>query len=305
MRFASINGVDVEAAQTAPRRAFCGACREEVFLRCPGIVVPHWVHHANSACVHAGTTSPETDWHKDWKSTVPDKYREKSIRRNGKLRRADIFAATRTVIELQHSAIATDEVLSREDFYGKNMFWMFDADGRKRVFTRYTRTYVQPVVPGMTVYHCHIHENIPGLYEANRAKLIDLKEDVIRIIPYHENDRQNFLCHVQDASKVRGLFGQTCVDEFPAVHPFLMSTSPDWAPKTLLRNIQRNTHTSNGKYMTDYCPHGVAVASRKPVVASVVSGQAKRQEPQKRKSYSVDPTCPASCRHNDPSDPSF
>lgn len=256
MKYANIDGQTVVAAIDGPRRGRCHACGEMVFLRCPSVIVPHWVHHAGSECVHAGTTSPETSWHKNWKATVPPEYREKSIRRNGKLRRADIKAATQTVIELQHSQIASDEVGSREEFYGKNMFWLFDADGRRRVFRRYNATHVAPIVPGMTVYECEVFDKIAGLYEASRAKLIDMNSEVVRVIPHHANNHRRFICHIQDAGIVRSQFGDTCDGQCPVVNPFLMNVSPDWAPKKLIQNQRRNTVTSNGKYMTDYCPRG-------------------------------------------------
>lgn len=256
MRYAKIGDETVEAAAGGPRKAHCHACGEMVFLRCPQIIIPHWVHNAGSECVHAGKAGLETDWHKDWKSTVPAQYREKSIRRNGKLRRADIKAATQTVIELQHSQIATEEVESREEFYGKNMFWLFDADGRKRVFRRYNATYVAPIVPGMKVYECEVFDKIAGLYEAKRAKLIDMQSEVVRIIPHHANNMRRFICHIQDAGVVRNQFSDTCDGECPVVNPFLMNVSPDWAPKKLIQNQRRACATSSGKYMTDYCPRG-------------------------------------------------
>lgn len=257
MRYALLNGIRVEATHDAPRTAYCKECKESVFLRCPSIIIPHWVHHAGSECVHAGKTGPETDWHKNWKWTVPERYREVSIRRDGKLRRADIRAATKTVIELQHSDIATNEVEAREDFYGKNMFWMFDSDGRKRVITRLQHdTKVFPLIAGMKIYKCQIWDTIPGLFEANRAKLVDLDSEVIRIVPHVANSRLQFLCHIQGADTVRSQFTQTCDCELPVVDSFLMSVSQDWAPRKLIENMKRAEATSNGKYMTDYCPRG-------------------------------------------------
>lgn len=257
MRFAQLDGKTIEAARGVPSRAFCHSCKEAVFLRCPTIVVPHWVHLPGSACVHAGKTAPETAWHHGWKETVPEKFREVSIRREGKLRRADIRAATRTVIELQHSGIETDEVVSREEFYGKNMFWMFDSDGRRRSITRLNHdTKVFPLIAGMKIYKCQIWDQIPGLFVANRAKLIDLNSEVIRVVPHAANSQRQFLCHIQDAAVVRSQFTQTCDNELPVVDSFLMTVSPDWAPKTLIRNMKRAERTSNGKYMTDYCPRG-------------------------------------------------
>ena len=59
---------------------------------------------------------------------------------------ADIIGTNDCVIELQHSAIAADEIAEREDFYG-NMVWVFDATERfemievgRRVFFAFRRT---------------------------------------------------------------------------------------------------------------------------------------------------------------------
>tara|TARA_R110000868_G_C10768586_1_gene754519 strand:- start:54 stop:902 length:849 start_codon:yes stop_codon:yes gene_type:complete len=257
MRYANLNGVTVEASINAPRRAFCHACKESVFLRCPVIVVPHWVHHSGSECVHAGKTAPETDWHKHWKGTVPETYREVSIRKNGKLRRADIRAATRTVIELQHSSIADDEVDSREEFYGPNMFWLFDSDGRTRRISRLRAGIrVTPPVAGMNVYECEVQEKIPGLFDAKRAKLVDLGAEVIRIIPHAANSFRHFLCCVQPSERVRDQFGKTCDSETPYISPFLLNVSPDWATKKLQAATRKAVIQSSGQYMTDYCPRG-------------------------------------------------
>jgi hypothetical protein len=266
MRYAHIDGIQIEASRQAPRKAFCHACNESVFLRCPALIVPHWVHHPGSVCVHAGSTAPETSWHIGWKATVPQKHREVSIRRDGKLRRADIYAATKTIIELQHSSIAGEEVVSREEFYGKNMFWMFDADGRRRVFTRLSdtsHTKVMPLIAGLTVYKCQIYDMIPGLFDANRAKLIDMQSEVIRIIPHAANSRMQFLCHIQDAGAVREKVSKTCDSETPTVDSFLLSVSAGDVPKKIMRNIIREQKMSSGKFMTDYCPHGY-IATEKP-----------------------------------------
>lgn len=132
MRYAKdANGLRIEAKQAGPSRAICGGCGESVFLKCGQKIVDHWCHLPGSTCVHAGTTGPETDWHRNWKGLVPEQYREVSMRRDGKLRRADIRAKTKTVIELQHSNIAQEEVASREEFYGKNMFWCLIQMGRQ------------------------------------------------------------------------------------------------------------------------------------------------------------------------------
>jgi len=268
VRYAFIEGIRVEASRQSPKRATCNACGESVFLRCPSYIVPHWVHHAGSLCVHAGSTAPETSWHIGWKATVPEKHREVSIRREGKLRRADIYAATKTVIELQHSSIDHEEITSREDFYGSNMFWMFDSDGRKRVFTKLsdtTSTKVMPLIAGMRVYKCQLREMIPGLFDARRAKLIDMSSEVVRVIPHAANSRMQFLCHIQDAGVVREKVSKTCDGHSPTIDSFLLNVSPGDVPKKISRNMMREQKMSSGKYMTDYCPHGyIQVEQQKP-----------------------------------------
>jgi competence protein CoiA len=50
---------------------------------------------------------------------------EVTMERNGERHRADILLPGGTVVELQHSSIAPDEIEQREAFYG-SMIWIFD-----------------------------------------------------------------------------------------------------------------------------------------------------------------------------------
>jgi len=261
MRYAKDkNGLRIEAKQAGPSRATCGGCGETVFLKCGQKIVDHWCHLPGSTCVHAGTTGPETDWHRNWKSLVPPQYREVSIRRDGKLRRADIRAKTKTVIELQHSNIDYEEVASREEFYGKNMFWMFDSDGATRRLFRVSSGKAFDRWEGMQVYECEISDRITGLYDASRSKLIDAKDEVLRVVPHVTNGQRRFLVCVQCKSVVQNQVSATCNEEQPVVHPFLLNSAPDWAPKKMLKQMQRSLGKSTGKTMAQYCPKGFIAA---------------------------------------------
>ena len=100
-----------------------------MIAKCGKIVVWHWSHRAGKDCdVWA---EPESAWHLTWKQQLPAAQVEVSLRKNGIAHRADIRRSDGTVVELQHSPLAPEEIQLRESFYGK-MVWLFDLqDCRK------------------------------------------------------------------------------------------------------------------------------------------------------------------------------
>lgn len=259
------NGERVEATKEGPKRATCFSCGENVFAKVGVVIVSHWCHEANSKCVHAGEYHPETDWHQEWKGLVPIENREVSIRRNGKLRRADIRAKTKTVIELQHSAIDAEEVASREEFYGKNMFWIYDGNGNKRTLFRVSSSRsARKDFSGNDIYECRISDRIPGLFETRRPKLVDQNEEVLRVVPHATNSPRNFLVVVKSGEMVRSMVKQTCDADNPSVNGFCLDDVGDWATKEKQKQIRRATSQSSGQYMTDYCPRGYIPDAAKP-----------------------------------------
>ncbi|AFC99920.1 Competence protein [Methanocella conradii HZ254] len=113
-----------EKVQATPRGiAFCPVCRRAVVARCGTCKARHWAHKHGEGC---DPWFEETAWHLAWKSIVRPESCEVVIRRGKTAHRADIVGNRNTVIELQHSPIAPEEMRAREKFYGK-MIWIIDA----------------------------------------------------------------------------------------------------------------------------------------------------------------------------------
>lgn len=97
----------------------CSLCKSAVKAKCGKIVSWHWAHEAREDC--DAWSEPMTQWHLDWQETRPSEFREVVMGNH----RADLVAADGTVVELQHSSIAPDEISDREAHYGR-MIWIFD-----------------------------------------------------------------------------------------------------------------------------------------------------------------------------------
>lgn len=234
------------------RTAVCWGCGETVFAKCGSKMDWHWCHRSGSACVQAGT-EPMTDWHKDWQGEVPSKYREVSVRRNDRTKRADIKAKTKTVIELQHSPIANGEVADREGHYGLNMFWMYDSDSRSRSINKTSA--ISGLFEGLPFYQVRLNETVPGLLGTTRPKLVDLHDDVCRVVPHLNNSERCFYAAILPAEDVRGFVAKTCDEDEPFVDPFLMDTRADWMSGQQQRNAKKNKGRKRGRYTREYCPH--------------------------------------------------
>lgn len=100
-------------------KARCPQCGGELLAKCGSIVQWHWAHRA----AECDTWSEgESEWHLAWKRQVDPGACEIVIGEH----RADIRTNSGVVVELQHSALAPDEIAERELFYGE-MVWLFDA----------------------------------------------------------------------------------------------------------------------------------------------------------------------------------
>lgn len=116
MMYAQVNDQRAKA-EVKGQRAKCPGCGSEVLAKCGSIVVNHWAHVAADC---DNWSEPETPWHREWKEDAP------SVEVWMPPHRADVVSATGRVIELQHSAISSEEIARREAHYG-NMLWLFDA----------------------------------------------------------------------------------------------------------------------------------------------------------------------------------
>jgi hypothetical protein len=91
--------------------------------------------------------------------------------------RADIVAADGTVVELQHSYLAPDQIAEREEFYDQ-MVWLFDATrpvDEERLFIR-----TRPGKPYVTFRWKHPRKSIamctkPTLLDLGSGRLLRLR----------------------------------------------------------------------------------------------------------------------------------
>lgn len=93
--------------------------------KCGELVTWHWAHESNTNCV---TCSEESPWHLEWKSVA---HRlgcdiEVAMTKGPERRRADIVAGG-WIVELQHGYLTPAEIRGREEFYGSNLIWVYDA----------------------------------------------------------------------------------------------------------------------------------------------------------------------------------
>ena len=104
---------------------FCPICGGEVILKQGDVNIAHFAHKME--CVD-NWNYDMSDWHREWQEQFSSVCRERVIRHNGEVHRADI--ETRNyIIEFQHSPISAGEFYQRNKFfldYGKKVIWIFD-----------------------------------------------------------------------------------------------------------------------------------------------------------------------------------
>lgn len=136
MKFALVNGDRVEARQGM--KGACVYCQSDMVAKCGQVRFKHWAHKSKVSC--DPWWENETEWHREWKNKFPAKWQEiKHIDpTTGDTHIADIKTDRGFVIEFQHSAIPSDEIQSREDFY-KNMVWVVDGTRSPMDYKRFCK----------------------------------------------------------------------------------------------------------------------------------------------------------------------
>lgn len=128
MKFALVNG---ERTEPAPGLiGSCTGCGNPTIAKCGNIKVHHWAHKSKLEC--DPWWENETEWHRSLKEHFPEPWQEVVHRAdNGEFHRADVKTAKGWVIEIQYSAIHSDERSSRNTFYQK-LVWIVYGPRRKR-----------------------------------------------------------------------------------------------------------------------------------------------------------------------------
>ena len=124
MEIALVDGVRVLPSPGA--QGSCQACGAPMTAKCGEQNVWHWAHKGRRVC--DPWWENEGEWHRAWKRSFPEDYHE-VVQHDitGEKHIADVKLPSGLVIELQHSAMSSEEMRSREDFYG-NMVWIVDAE---------------------------------------------------------------------------------------------------------------------------------------------------------------------------------
>lgn len=133
MQYALVNNIRREAFKGG--KGACPTCGAEMIAKCGRRITHHWSHR------HIKNCDPwwenETEWHRSWKNLYPTECREVTFSSpDGEIHRADIKTPSGIIIEFQNSAIDTDELFSREDFY-KNLVWVVNGEKFKSNFHIY------------------------------------------------------------------------------------------------------------------------------------------------------------------------
>ena len=138
MKFALHNEERKEAVPDL-KGALCPVCKADVIAKCGDKNIHHWAHKSKKKCDHWWEN--ETQWHRDWKDNFPKEWQEViHLSEDGEKHIADVKTPNGLVIEFQHSAISSEEKLSREIFY-KNMIWVVDGRRLERDFQRFNESF--------------------------------------------------------------------------------------------------------------------------------------------------------------------
>ena len=135
MKYAFVNGIKQEATKGAKGQCLC--CGADVIAKCGKIRCWHWAHKNNKECPYS-KKEPKTQWHLDWQNYFPKEWQEVRCtdEQTGKIHIADIKTSNGLVVEFQHSAINSEERLSRERYH-KNMIWVVDGTRLQYDFKRF------------------------------------------------------------------------------------------------------------------------------------------------------------------------
>ena len=133
MKFALHNGTRIEATPKAKGQCPCCGC--DLTAKCGDIKVHHWAHKGRKSCDHWWEN--ETEWHRNWKNKFPLEWQEiVQFSEDGEKHIADVKTPDGLTIEFQHSAISTEEILTRTDFY-ERIIWIVDGTRLKNDFEKF------------------------------------------------------------------------------------------------------------------------------------------------------------------------
>lgn len=126
MQYALIAGLKCEPYKGA--EGVCISCGHKMIARCGDIRLHHWAHAAAARC--DSWWEAETEWHREWKNSFPESYREISFfdAAQQEYHRADVHTPAGVTVEFQNSPLSLQELLSREAFYPK-LVWV--VNGKK------------------------------------------------------------------------------------------------------------------------------------------------------------------------------
>ncbi len=157
-------------------RALCPTCSEEVVAKCGTIMIHHWAHKTNSLCVGSG----ETSWHLSWKSIAHPDNVEVAIGNH----RADIVLADKSILELQHSYISTEDIDAREEEYEK-LTWLLDFELDPKIKMKPANFYN----PKDTRFKAAWKGKLPIFFKNGSTVFLQLRNDeeyVYQFIEWHE-----------------------------------------------------------------------------------------------------------------------
>ena len=137
MKYALSNNDRIEATPKA--QGICQCCGSELVAKCGTQKIWHWAHKGKRNCDHWWEN--KTQWHRDWKDNFPKEWQEIiHLSQDGEKHIADVKTPNGLVIEFQHSAISSEEKLSRETFY-KNMIWVVDGRRLEKDFQKFNESF--------------------------------------------------------------------------------------------------------------------------------------------------------------------
>jgi len=111
MEYSFVHGI-----RTKPEKGLlgiCPLCGGEVLAKCGDMKIHHWVHKNLEDCDTWG--EGETPWHRDWKNSLPEEFRERPFVDDisGERHRADVYTSLGITIEFQNSPINSNERSAR------------------------------------------------------------------------------------------------------------------------------------------------------------------------------------------------
>ena len=124
MMTSMVNGTKVAAFPKG--KGSCPYCGNDVIAKCGSKVIWHWAHSVTQSC--DPWWENETPWHRAWKAHWETEFQEviRFDERTGEKHIADVKNKNGFVLEFQHSPMSSDELASREQFYGE-MAWVVNA----------------------------------------------------------------------------------------------------------------------------------------------------------------------------------